>query len=165
MGSLGGLSSRGRRQRWGGVAAPSSSGIPRMVPSYDPRGGVPPLGVVGQPGSALCAGLCFEAARLADTGRCHALHRTARRPHTASFTHCLTHTECRCTVPQVATVLERQHPPGPWRIPSYPILTQACLCSMRDVWVRDGCSEGLEVGSRHVCASPNVRVAIGPSRI
>ena len=36
-----------------------------------------------------------------------ALHRTARRPHIASFADQFELIACRCTVPQVATLLER----------------------------------------------------------
>ena len=38
-------------------------------------------------------------------------HRTARSPRTASFAHHFTLIECRCTVPQVAAMVDRQHRP------------------------------------------------------
>ena len=108
---FGGLSSRGRRQRRGGVAAPSSSGILPRVPYIDPRGGGPPPGVVGQPGRACFAGLCFEAAHWPIQVCGTAPHRTARSPRTASFAHHFTFITCRRTVPQVAAMDDRQHRP------------------------------------------------------
>ena len=116
LGSQGGLSSRGRRQRRGGAAVPSSSGILRRVPSYELMAGGPPRGVAGKRGSACSAGLSFEAAHW--PMQVCALHCIALRDARALLpcVYQLTHIICRCTVPQVATMVDRQDRPGRgWR--------------------------------------------------
>ena len=108
---FGGLSSRGRRQRRGGDAAPSCSGDLPKVPYFDPRTGGPPPGVGGKRRSACQTGLLFEAAQWPIQVCGMAPHRTARSPRTASFAHHFTLIKCRCTVPQVAAMVDRQHRP------------------------------------------------------
>ena len=108
---FGGLSSRGRRQRRGGAAVPSCAGDLRKVQSFDPGGGGPPPGVGGKRRSALDVGLLCEAAHWPIQVCGTAPHRTARSLRTASFTHHLTRITSRCTVPQVAAMVDRQHRP------------------------------------------------------
>ena len=108
---FGGLSSRGRRQRRGGDAAPSCSGDLPKVPYFDPRGGGPPPGVGGKRRSACHVGLLLRPAHWPIQVCGMAPHRTARSPRTASFAHHFTLITCRCTVPQVAAMDDRQHRP------------------------------------------------------
>ena len=108
---FGGLSSRGRRQRRGGDAAPSGSGDLPKVPYFDPRGGGPPPGVGGKRRSPCHVGLLLRPAHWPIQVCGMAPHRTARSPRTASFAHHFTLIKCRCTVPQVAAMVDRQHRP------------------------------------------------------
>ena len=115
---------RGRRQRRGGAAVPSSSGIlrrvPPILPTYELMAGGPPRGVAGKRGSACSAGLSFEAAHW--PMQVCALHCIALRdarallPCVHACMHQLAHNLFRCTVPQVATMVDRQDRPGRgWR--------------------------------------------------
>ena len=146
---FGGLSSRGRRQRRGGDAAPSGSADLPNVPYFDPRGGGPPPGVGGKRRSACQTGLLLRL-RIGRY-RCVAWHRIALREARAlPPSHIISH-----SLRAVALCRRWQR----WSIDNIDLKVSArqyqlgadrgCSSSMRDVRVGVGCWEGLEVGRGH----------------